>query len=473
MLIVVLPGIGGSVLARPGEPERVVWGADKGHVLELAARPARLSLAEWPVLEPVGLTRSTKLLGFTVVPGYERLLTQLAQFGRVDERGDPARPVLGADVVVVPYDFRRGVVEAAERLDAVVSAHFGTKSEAERAGRVVVLGHSLGGLVARYWMGAMGRWPWCRALLTVGTPHRGAPKALDLVVNGVRVAGVPLHGPTRLLREWPSVTELLPRYRAVRDTSTGRLCYPHDLPCEHLGSAAEAYRMHCAIEDAWKAMPRGGPEMKVCLGWSHATPDHSTWDGRRLEVHKRAPDWLDRTGWERDFGDGTVPAVSAVPIELSHHNRDSFVRLRDRHVPMAGADGLGDLLRAYLERRTVDWIRGDNNVDRPPALGLDLDDLYGADLLIPLTVLPREVDLGSQPVWASVTPVDGEAVSPPVDVRLEPDSTTGRFAGVLPALRPGLYEVTVSARAVPEVGDLSVGDTIAVIDPAASGGASN
>jgi hypothetical protein len=87
VLIVVLPGIGGSVLARPGEPERVVWDAGKGDVLDLVARPARMSLAEWPVLEPVGLTKSTKLLGFTIVPRYERLLAQLAGLGRVDEHG--------------------------------------------------------------------------------------------------------------------------------------------------------------------------------------------------------------------------------------------------------------------------------------------------------------------------------------------------------------------------------------------------
>jgi len=77
--------------------------------------------------------------------------------------------------VAVPFDFRRSITEAAERLDVVVNAHFGDASEAERAGRVIVVGHSMGGLVARVWMGLLGRWPWCRALITLGTPHRGAP----------------------------------------------------------------------------------------------------------------------------------------------------------------------------------------------------------------------------------------------------------------------------------------------------------
>ena len=36
-LIVVLPGIGGSVLARPGRPDDVVWDAGKGDIAGLSS----------------------------------------------------------------------------------------------------------------------------------------------------------------------------------------------------------------------------------------------------------------------------------------------------------------------------------------------------------------------------------------------------------------------------------------------------
>jgi hypothetical protein len=121
-LIVVLPGIGGSVLAQPGKPDDVVWDAGKGDIADLVFRPGRMSLQESPCLQPLGLTESTKFLGFTIVPGYEKLLNQLTAFGTIDRRGDPRHPEPGASVVAVPYDFRYGVVEAAERLDAVVCA---------------------------------------------------------------------------------------------------------------------------------------------------------------------------------------------------------------------------------------------------------------------------------------------------------------------------------------------------------------
>lgn len=39
-LVVVLPGIGGSVLARPGKPGDVVWDAGKADIADLVLRPA-------------------------------------------------------------------------------------------------------------------------------------------------------------------------------------------------------------------------------------------------------------------------------------------------------------------------------------------------------------------------------------------------------------------------------------------------
>ncbi|MGH8885565.1 MAG: hypothetical protein ACRDYX_10420 [Egibacteraceae bacterium] len=40
-LVVVVPGIGGSVLARPGNPEDVVWDAGIGDITDLVVHPDR------------------------------------------------------------------------------------------------------------------------------------------------------------------------------------------------------------------------------------------------------------------------------------------------------------------------------------------------------------------------------------------------------------------------------------------------
>ena len=121
-------------------------------------------------------------------------------------------------MVLFPYDFRQSVVHNAELLAQEVSqrlAHLGGKGDH----RVVVVAHSMGGLVARYWLGPLGGHRWCRALITLGTPHRGAPKALQMLVNGLPL-GL-FSAITGVLREWPSVYELLPTYEAILDSATG------------------------------------------------------------------------------------------------------------------------------------------------------------------------------------------------------------------------------------------------------------
>ena len=70
--------------------------------------------------------------------------------------------------------------------------------------------------------------------------------------------------------------------------------------------------------------------------------------------------------------------------------------------------------------------------------------------------------LGGRPVWAALTSSRDEQVEP-VEIRLAYDETTGAFVGAFPGQSPGLYEVSVSVREVPEAGDMGVGDTIAVL----------
>lgn len=131
-------------------------------------------------------------------------------------------------------------------------AHLGPEA---REKRVIVVAHSLGGLVARYWAGVLDGWRMCRAVITLGTPHRGGPKALDVLANGVRIGPVALDGTTAVLREWPSVAELLPRYPAVWDQSTDLARYPHELPLPASSTVVSGWlarRYSAASQTRWK-----------------------------------------------------------------------------------------------------------------------------------------------------------------------------------------------------------------------------
>ena len=407
-------------------------------------------------LEPCGLISSAKLVGFTVVAGYERLLGLLERFGTIDYRGDPAHPVGGASVVAVPYDFRCSIVAAAERLDAVVCAHFGNMTQTERAGRVVVVAHSMGGLVARVWLGLLGRWPWCRSLITLGTPHRGAPKALTWLVNGVPL----ISGVTEVLRGWESVYELLPRYPVIRDTASGRDRYPHQLDIPWLRSRAKAgYQLHGEIEKSWNTMPRMGPVVVPCIGWSHPTPDACVWEDGRLRVTKTP--WITAQGWKRDFGDGTVPAYSALPIEMNDQIT-SRIPVRERHGRLAHADVITTLIHEQFDYQSPTMAAGPGEL--PPAIGLDIDEVHPAGAPIPLTVALRRVtaDISKQRVWARSRARD---TGGPWDRSpLTWDESAGVFVGEPPSQALGLYEVQIRARAVGGVGDLECADTVAVVE---------
>jgi hypothetical protein len=135
--------------------------------------------------------------------------------------------------------------------------------------RVIVVAHSLGGLVARYWIGPGDGWRHCRALLTMGTPHRGAPRAVDWLYNGVGAGSVRLPGPTRVLRQWPSVYELLPQYPAVQrapddeieptslDAELVRTWKDPAAAAQVLRHVHDAAKVHHDIAAGWAGIPAG------------------------------------------------------------------------------------------------------------------------------------------------------------------------------------------------------------------------
>jgi hypothetical protein len=372
-LVVVVPGIGGSVLeTADGTP---VWGQGRTELARGIQDPARLSLAETPELIPAGLLHT-----ITVVPpfpfgvhGYDRLLAGIERdAGPVTV--DVARPGraarTGTDLLLFPYDFRLGVEAAAGRLAAAVDERLnGLTGDARRA-RVVVIAHSMGGLVARYWLGPLGGAPLCRALVTVATPHRGAPKALDWLINGIRVGRFAMTAATEVLRGWPAAYDLLPRYPAI--SNGDRTIYPYEVDgpagAGFRSRAAEAYRMHLDIDAAWNALTGDDrPQVLALFGRGHATLAEATIDDGVLRVERRDAPWLPNAGWA---GDGTVPAISAIPLDLGEQP-GAWTALAERHTLAPSSPTVRDVLR-NLSSDSLAPVRGIE--PGHPWLGLDLTD---------------------------------------------------------------------------------------------------
>ena len=113
---------------------------------------------------------------------------------------------------------------------------------AERSsfGRVDVVGHSLGGLVATYWLKRIDQGRRIRRVITLGTPHRGTPFAY---------LGVLLFGAIS-----PAVWQMLPGSRLVRELEA--LPVPESAELLALGSHDDA------VVPARLAAPPAAPRLR-------------------------------------------------------------------------------------------------------------------------------------------------------------------------------------------------------------------
>lgn len=486
----VVPGFGGSVLA---DADGVVWGDRMRRVVGVVRHPGRLRGDR--SLRAVGLMNTLGFIAPLKVPGYDDLvrglLNGLDTPGLVvDVAAEGATRNPQADIVLLPYDFRLGVEPAARRLAAEVTARLEHLPRRERAGRVIVIGHSMGGLVARYWALDPDQARTCAAILTVGTPHRGASKALGWLVtgaslgSGLRVGSraataatrAVLRDTTDLLRSWPGMYDLLPTYQVIDDPAHGRRLNAHDLADadgpgfaagpSYKAQALRARDLHEAITTAWSApaeAPGARPVTIPFLARDHGTAHAARLDHGSLQVTGADPGWQPNPGWR---GDGTVPALSAIPPELAPQTfADRWHHVPERHVPMAGTDAVVATVRS-LVGDDVSAVRGG------PAeglrLGIDVDDAAALGEPVPVTVRLRDGTAPADPsgvtVFVTVQPEDRSAA--PVTIQADPRSPerSQEWQATLPPPGPGLWRVRVQAVNPTGSEPPAVSDTVAVVD---------
>ena len=153
------------------------------------------------------------------------------------------------------YDWRRDIAESAVELGRFIEdKRKYVQTEMQRRHGVVdpeirfdIVAHSMGGLVARYYLrygdqplaedGSLPELTWAGArnvenVILVGPPNAGSMKALDQLVHGVKVGPtLPRYDPA-ILGTMPSIYQLLPRGRhhmiAVDETAGPRSVDPYD-----------------------------------------------------------------------------------------------------------------------------------------------------------------------------------------------------------------------------------------------------
>lgn len=437
-VVVVVPGIMGSVLERDGKD---VWALSPSALLR-AARTGlgsldRLTLPEVddPELDDLDGVRATRLFdsvhlvpGFWKIHGYSDLRRWLHQEFALDE----------TSYLEVPYDWRRDIRASARRLAEMIRPVLERRRRHDPEARLILLCHSLGGLVARHFVECLDGWRDTRWLVTFGTPFRGSLNAVRFLTDGYRAGPLRIGALDGLLRSLTSVYQLLPTYACI-DVDGELLRVGEGAPLPNIDPlrAKAALEVHGEMRDAAAARRddrayRSSPyRCRPMVGISQPTLESAVVGDGSIRFLRT----FDGTS---DLGDGTVPRPSAVPHELETRGVSLYAAQKHSHLQNAEAVRLG-LLGILTENQTR-WQRYRDQTAPPGELSLDVADLFEPDEPVTVTAA-ASVDGASLTVRVQ----DAEGGSAVISSEV-PSGDAGEPRRVeLPPLPPGTYEVTVDA----------------------------
>lgn len=375
-IIVLLPGIMGSALKKNG---KTLWDVSLGagmRALTSAGGSIKELMPSGDSANGDGVQASHLLADAHLIPFLWKI-DGYSAFSKYVQSVFKSTP--GEDFVEFPYDWRLdNRVSAAHLKEAADGWLEARRSKYGSDVRLIFIAHSMGGLVARYYIEKLGGWKDTRWLITLGTPHRGSVKALDFLVNGMRkkVGPITLFDLSEFVRACPSVYQLLPIYPCV-GTSEDDLQRLEDL-AEHEGEigglnlekARDGIAFHREIAQAAEGNKSSDSYQKAnfrlvpVVGTYQPTYQSAlrTKDGVEPIYTYKHQDMLG--------GDGTVPRLSATPIELSGDGDEMFASC-----PHAGLQNFVPV-RVHVRAALQDVDISNIMAAAPEPLILDLEDLY-------------------------------------------------------------------------------------------------
>ena len=448
-MIVILPGILGSVLQKDGKDlwavsKQSIWKALTNHKQALEDLTLYGDNAEGTSLDDgIQATRimsdSQLIPGLVKVDGYSktnRFIVDNFQVALGDFYNDPADKA--ANFYHFPYDWRRDCRANARILKALIDKRLKCWQEASGAfdAKVIFLAHSIGGLVARYYLEVLGGWQNARSLVTFGTSYRGAFGSVNFLANGYKKLFLDL---TDAVRSFTSIYQLLPIYPALKvNGEYQRVAEVTGLPYIDQQKAQAALQFHREIEAAVaknQTDERYRTQFRTLpiVGVSQPTMQSAEWSNGQITVSHELPTVLSGQSPLGD-GDGTVPQVSAIPIEQSRGSNNFFIA--ETH----GALQYQQQVLQNLLKQVATAQFDISEVRKPQAtIGLTIDDLYLPDEAIALTAKvtsTQEIDT----LLARIEPITAEGQ--PITVPFT-QQKSHQWSLTLDTLPAGLYRVSV------------------------------
>ena len=454
-MIIILPGILGSILQKDGKDLWAVSGQAVWQIFTNSSATIRnLKLSQDdPEAESLGdgirataIMQDTHLVpGLWKIDGYTktaRLITDNFNVAPGDIYNDPDdKP---ANFYQFPYDWRRDNRANARILKRLVDKRLkcwrATSGAADA--KVILMAHSMGGLVSRYYLEVLEGWQDSRALFTFGTPYRGSLNAVNFLANGYKKLFLDL---TEVMRSLTSIYQLLPIYKVVNiNGEYHRIAEAGGLPNIDPFKAQDALAFHREIEAAVERHLQDERYLTSFTtvpisGVHQPTLQSATLVNGTLTASEALPAVLQGRADLGD-GDGTVPKVSSIPLERSRHLDNFFIA--EQHGALQNqAQVLDNLLNALrMGQFALEDVKGEA---RAAAIGLSLDDLYLADepviLRARLMGVPTET---AGPLVAIIEAVTGDY--PPLNLGFVEQEQGWTLA--IDELPTGLYRVMVQTK---------------------------
>lgn len=436
-VVVLLPGVMGSVL-RKGDDD--IWAPSGGAVWNFFKSRSRsirdLALDEdddGSLDDLQDGVKATRLMPdvhlvpkFWSIDGYSKIREALlAGFDLTDKR----------NYFEFPYDWRRNNRAHGRRLarESATWLNDWKRSSGNDDAKLILIGHSMGGLVGRAFLELEGGWPNTRALITFGTPYQGSLNSLDFVANGFKKGfgpvGVDL---SHVLRSLTSTYQLLPTYPCVDDGSAEPVLITEaDIPSMDKARAASALRFHTEMADAATAADHRGTDIYPIVGIRQPTLQQAKLDGGQLVLSKTV-------GTGPAQGDGTVPRRSATPPEMLNLRGTMYSAVE--HGSLQNAEAVLAHLEGVLTQQS---FLPAAQADMAAYLTLDLDDYFAVDEPIEARIQCSEFDATMDVVVVDSS--TGTTVKTSSIDNLDGEDWQLLALNPLPA---GTYRLTVSA---PEV----------------------
>ena len=439
-VIVLLPGITGSELRKNG---KVVWGWSGKAILKnilTAGGQFRKDLAltrDSPTDESLGdgITAERVMSDLHLFPG----LWKIDGYTKVADSIKSTFAVKdGENFFEFPYDWRRDNRSSARVLQRK-SADW-LRAWRQRSGKgdakLILVGHSMGGLVSRYFLELLEGWRDTRALITFGTPYHGSVNAVNSLSNGEKKFGI--MDLTELARTLTALYQLLPIYPCydAGDGNLQRVAEAPQVPNIDRVRAQEALKFHREIEDAVKAHENDaeyrekGYRIYPVVGYLQPTNQSARKSGDGVEM-------LQTYEGNDQSGDGTVPRVSATPTE-----KDAAAGMfaATKHGSLQNADTVLTQLTGLMTGFYIDPTKYRKPRAAPKAVRLSLEneDIYGRDEKILVRARPKPK--GASLVARFVDVETGKQV-----LRAPLKKQTGGWQAVeFKPPRAGAFRVTVS-----------------------------